>query len=44
MYKLWRRLEHLVSSFWFVPVVCVGASVFFSEILVAIDRNIEHER
>lgn len=44
MYKLWRRLKHLVSSFWFVPVVCVGASVLIAETLVAIDRNIEHSR
>ncbi|MDO4785141.1 MAG: DUF2254 domain-containing protein [Propionibacteriaceae bacterium] len=44
MYKLWRRLERLTGSFWFVPVVCVGASILVAEGLVALDRSIDHAR
>lgn len=44
MYKLWRRLERILRSFWFIPVICVGSAIILSEVLVELDRRVDHSR
>ena len=41
--KAWRIVEHVRSSLWFVPVVCVLIGAGLSFVTIAIDRALDHE-
>ncbi|RRD46880.1 DUF2254 domain-containing protein [Tessaracoccus sp. OH4464_COT-324] len=41
MLKLTRKLKHIWSSFWFVPVFCVLSAIGAAETLVLLDRQLQ---
>lgn len=42
MRRIQYRLRQLVRAFWFVPVVCMVASIGLAEVLVGLDRAIDY--